>query len=96
VLWRGSFGQSVLSCGVPDSTGLESVGDPGPGRWVTIYANAGHAYIAWRALESVRIAAAGPDRYMVTGPVDNFLVGTTGSRWPVVSPSGRESQVRDL
>ena len=27
------------------SGALESVGDPGPGKWVTIYATAGHAYI---------------------------------------------------
>ncbi len=45
VLWGGGFGQSMLGGGVDDSTGLESVGEPGPGRWVTIYANAGHAYI---------------------------------------------------
>jgi peptidoglycan hydrolase-like protein with peptidoglycan-binding domain len=28
-----------------DSTGFESYGDPGPGMWVSIYANAGHAYM---------------------------------------------------
>jgi hypothetical protein len=28
-----------------DSSGLESFGDPGPGRHVTIYANAGHAWM---------------------------------------------------
>jgi hypothetical protein len=28
-----------------DSSGLESYGEPGPGRHVTIYANAGHAYM---------------------------------------------------
>jgi cell wall-associated NlpC family hydrolase len=28
-----------------DSTGFESYGEPGPGMWVTIYANAGHAYM---------------------------------------------------
>src|SRR3954453_16105600 len=27
-----------------DSTQLESWGAPGPGRWITVYANAGHAY----------------------------------------------------
>ncbi len=27
-----------------DSTQLESFGRPGPGRWLTVYANAGHAY----------------------------------------------------
>jgi len=27
-----------------DSTALESWGAPGPGKWITVYANAGHAY----------------------------------------------------
>jgi len=45
VLWGGGFGQSLLDGQVYDSTELESVGEAGPGRWVTIYANAAHAYI---------------------------------------------------
>jgi hypothetical protein len=28
-----------------DSTALARFGKPGPGRWVTIYANAGHAFM---------------------------------------------------
>jgi peptidoglycan hydrolase CwlO-like protein len=28
-----------------DSTGFESWGDAGPGNWITVYANAGHAYM---------------------------------------------------
>ncbi len=28
-----------------DSTGLESYGEPGPGKYITIYANSGHAYM---------------------------------------------------
>jgi len=34
-----------------DSTGFESWGQPGPGRWITVYANAGHAFMVvagWR------------------------------------------------
>lgn len=31
-----------------DSTGLMSYGDPGPGRWITIYANSGHTYMVVR------------------------------------------------
>jgi len=34
-----------------DSTGFMSWGEPGPGRWITVYANAGHAYMivaGWR------------------------------------------------
>jgi hypothetical protein len=45
VLWGGGFGPSLLAGAAPDSTGLESVGEQGPGRWATIYANAGHTHI---------------------------------------------------
>jgi hypothetical protein len=45
VLYGGGFGQTLLGSQAPASTTLERVGDPGPGKWVTIYANAGHAYI---------------------------------------------------
>ena len=41
VLWGGGLGQSLLGGGVLVSGDLESVGLPGPGRWVTIYATAG-------------------------------------------------------
>jgi hypothetical protein len=49
VLWGGGLGGSLLEGGVPASTGLAAVGEPGPGRWVTIYAGSsggeGHAFI---------------------------------------------------
>jgi Transglycosylase SLT domain/Peptidase M15 len=45
VLYGGGFGQRLLAGGVDDSTMLESVGDPGAGRWVTWFANADHVYI---------------------------------------------------
>jgi hypothetical protein len=38
-----------------DSTALESFGVPGPGRWVTIYANAGHA---WMVIDGRRFDTA--------------------------------------
>ncbi len=44
-----------------DSTGFESWGDPGPGRWITVYANAGHAWMTvagWR-FDTVALAASG-------------------------------------
>jgi hypothetical protein len=34
-----------------DSTGFMSWGQPGPGKWITVYANAGHAFMVvagWR------------------------------------------------
>ena len=44
-----------------DSTGFESWGEPGPGRWITVYANAGHAFMVvagWR-FDTVALAEGG-------------------------------------
>jgi len=58
-----------------DSTELESYGDPGPGRYVSIYANAGHAfmYVAGLRLDTVE------DPAYDTGPNS----GKPGPRWRV-------------
>ena len=48
-----------------DSTSFESWGDPGPGAWVTVYANAGHAYMVVAGL-----------RFDTSG-----ARGRNGSRW---------------
>lgn len=44
-----------------DSTALESYGAPGPGRWITIYANAGHAWMTvdGRSYDTVALAEDG-------------------------------------
>ena len=52
-----------------DSTGLESYGSSGPGKWVTIYANAGHTWIVIAGL------AFDTAHYGPTTP------GGTGPRW---------------
>ena len=44
-----------------DSTGFESWGAPGPGKWITVYANAGHAFMVvagWR-FDTVALAEGG-------------------------------------
>jgi peptidoglycan hydrolase CwlO-like protein len=44
-----------------DSTGFESWGQPGPGQWITVYANAGHAFMTvagWR-FDTVALSAGG-------------------------------------
>jgi hypothetical protein len=69
VLWGGGLGQSLLGGGVDDSTGLESVGLPGPGKWVTIYATAGHAYIEVAGIYVDTAAGLGnPPNPPPTGP----------------------------
>ncbi len=75
-----------------DSTGLESYGSPGPGKWVTIYANAGHTWIviAGRAFDTADFG--GPDIPSGTGPrwrtnpSGNLNDGTGG--YVVRHPSG--------
>ena len=51
----GSVSYALAAAGLVtsplDSTAFESWGEPGPGRWITVYANAGHAYMVvagWR------------------------------------------------
>ncbi len=69
VLWGGGLGQSLLGGGVDDSTGLESVGLPGAGKWVTIYATAGHAYIEVAGIYFDSAAGLGnPPNPPPTGP----------------------------
>ena len=69
VLWGGGLGQSLLGGGVLVSGDLESVGDPGPGKWVTIYANAGHAYIEVAGIYLDTAAGLGnPPNPPPTGP----------------------------
>jgi hypothetical protein len=44
-----------------DSSALMGMGDPGPGKWVTIYANPGHTYmyVAGLRFDTVALAATG-------------------------------------
>ena len=51
-----------------DSTGFETYGSPGPGKWITIYADAGHAFIviAGRAFDTADYG--GPNIPSGTGP----------------------------
>ena len=44
-----------------NSTALETYGDPGPGKWITIFANAGHTfmYVAGLRFDTVALAETG-------------------------------------
>jgi hypothetical protein len=69
ILWGAGLGQSLLAGGVDDSTELESVGLPGPGKWVTIYATGGHAYIEVAGIYFDTAAGLGnPPNPPPTGP----------------------------
>jgi hypothetical protein len=62
-------GAGVFGLYAEDSTGLESFGQPGPGAWITVYANSGHAFIdvagvvmntAWYAPVEPTTPSSGP------------------------------------
>jgi 3D (Asp-Asp-Asp) domain-containing protein len=66
-----------------DSTGLESYGQPGPGRWITVYANSAHAWIvvAGIALDTANYGGsaipAGSGPRWRAEPLANLADGTT-------------------
>jgi hypothetical protein len=75
-----------------DSTALASFGLPGPGRWVSIYANTGHAfmYVAGVRLDTVEAAAydSGPNAG-VPGPKWRVSPTVPGwASWVVRHPAG--------
>lgn len=81
---HGSFSSSGYDCsgavsfalhgggflsGPLDSTGLETWGSPGPGQWITVYANAGHAWMIIAGLAFDTVGGPGPRWH--PSPVDS-------------------------
>jgi cell wall-associated NlpC family hydrolase len=71
VLNGGGFLSSPL-----DSTGLETWGSPGAGRWITVYANSGHAFaviagISWDTVGDV--SGTGPRWHTTTESTSGFI-----------------------
>ncbi|HEU4706528.1 MAG TPA: hypothetical protein VFS64_05030 [Solirubrobacterales bacterium] len=54
-LHGGGFLESPL-----DSTGLETWGEPGPGQWITVYANAEHAWMVIAGVAFDTVGGPGP------------------------------------
>jgi hypothetical protein len=54
-LHGGGFLESPL-----DSTGLETWGEPGPGKWITVYANAEHAWMVIAGIAFDTVGGPGP------------------------------------
>jgi peptidoglycan hydrolase-like protein with peptidoglycan-binding domain len=51
-----------------DSTGLESYGSPGPGKWITIYADSGHTWVVVAGIAFDTADYGGPNIPSGTGP----------------------------
>jgi hypothetical protein len=75
VLWGGGLGQSFMGGSTSASGPMMQMGQPGAGRWVTVYASSGHAFIivAGLALDTSHFASFEP-----SSP-------STGPRWFVAS-----------
>jgi hypothetical protein len=58
----------LLGATALDSTGLESYGLPGPGRWITIYANPGHAWVVVAGIAFDTADYGGPAMPAGSGP----------------------------
>jgi peptidoglycan hydrolase-like protein with peptidoglycan-binding domain len=74
-----------------DSTGLESYGSAGPGKWITIYANAGHTWIVVAGIAFDTAHYGGPGIPKGSGP--RWLTDPTGNladggRYIVRHPAG--------
>jgi Putative peptidoglycan binding domain len=75
-----------------DSTGFESYGRPGPGKWITVYANAGHAFmtVAGRAFDTADFGGPnippGSGPRWRSNPTGNLADGTGG--YVAVHPTG--------
>ena len=71
VLYNAGLGGPLVDVGAAtagDSTLLEGYGDRGPGRWITIYANSGHVWLAIAGLAFDTADFGGPDIPAGTGP----------------------------
>jgi peptidoglycan hydrolase-like protein with peptidoglycan-binding domain len=69
-------GAGLLSAS-EDSTGLESYGSAGPGKWITIYADAGHTWIVVAGIAFNTAHYGGPAIPKGTGP--RWLTDPTGN-----------------
>jgi hypothetical protein len=87
VLWKAGL-RGIYAT---NSTGLESYGEPGPGKWITVYANSGHVWtvIAGRAFDTANFGGPnlpdGSGPRWRTNPAGNLA---DGSQYVVRHPAG--------
>jgi 3D (Asp-Asp-Asp) domain-containing protein len=62
------YGAGLLGTSALDSTGLESYGLPGPGRWITVYANPSHTWIVVAGIAFDTTDYGGPPVPVGSGP----------------------------
>lgn len=69
----------LLSGQPEDSTELERYGDPGPGRWITVYANSQHTFVAIAGIEFDTSDAGNPATATPPGSGPRWRPDPTGN-----------------
>jgi cell wall-associated NlpC family hydrolase len=78
-------GAKLLSSPLPSGS-MQTWGAPGPGKWITVYANAGHAYAV---IAGLRFDTAGNSSIEGTGPRwHESLAAAAGGRFMARHPVG--------
>jgi hypothetical protein len=81
----------LLGATAETSTGFESYGLPGPGRWITLYANSAHVWIVIAGVALDTAEYGGPPMPAGSGPrwrADPTANLQDGSAYVVRHPSG--------
>jgi 3D (Asp-Asp-Asp) domain-containing protein len=85
------YGAGLLGSSALDSTGLESYGLPGPGRWMTIYANPAHTWVVVAGIAFDTASYGGPSVPAGSGPrwrTDPMANFNDGASYVVRHPPG--------
>jgi 3D (Asp-Asp-Asp) domain-containing protein len=85
------YGAGLLGPAALDSSGLESYGLPGPGRWITIYANPAHTWIVVAGIALDTADYGGPTPPTGSGPrwrTDPMANLKDGASYVVRHPAG--------
>jgi 3D (Asp-Asp-Asp) domain-containing protein len=85
------YAAGLLGAGALDSTGLESYGQPGPGHWISVYANSTHAWIVVAGIALNTADYGGPSIPAGSGPrwrAEPLANLNDGSRYVVRHPAG--------
>jgi len=72
-------GGGLLSDQPEGSTELESYGDPGPGQWITVYANPTHTFVAIAGVEFDTSASGNPPTWQPPGSGPRWRPNPTGN-----------------
>ncbi len=72
-------GGGLLSEEPETSTQLESYGDPGPGQWITVYANATHTFVAIAGIEFDTSPSGNPAGWQPPGSGPRWRPDPTGN-----------------